>query len=333
VNAAPAHPAGASRPWAGVAAFAFTAAVLVVARLKAPFAILLADRFLPGTGWAQIALLAAYAGVLAMRLCSRPRDTRYRLWTWLAFSIVFFSQLLLGAAGIRKLLMTGVLHLPVPAVVIAGPIYRGGRLFMPILFVSTLLLVGPAWCSHLCYFGAWDALAASARRRAGRLAPAWSWLRVALFAATPLAAWLLRITGVGAQAAALAAIGFGAIGLALMAGFSTRNGAMVHCTGYCPLGLAAVLLGRLSAFRLRIHRRCDGCGKCIPACRYNALDAARIRARRPGYSCTLCGDCLGACPRQALEFRFPGLTAAGARSLFLVLAASLHAVFLGLARV
>ena len=324
---------GGPRPWAGAGAFALTAAVLTIARLKAPFTILLADRFLPGAGWGEVAVLAAYAGVLVLRLSSRPLDTRYRLRIWLGFSIVFFAQFLLGVSGIRQLLMTGVLHVPVPAVVIAGPIYRGERFFMPILFISTILLAGPAWCSHLCYFGGWDGLAAAVRRRAGRLPPVWTWLRVALFAATALAAWLLRATGVGGRAAALAAVGFGAVGLVIMAVFSTRRGAMAHCAGYCPLGLAAVLLGRISPFRLRFSPRCNGCGKCVPACRYSALDAARIRARKPGYSCTLCGDCLAACPEGALEFRFPGLTPAGARLLYLVIVVSLHAVFLGVARI
>ena len=44
VNAGPSRPAGGSRPrpWAGVGAFALTATVLAIARLKAPFTILLA---------------------------------------------------------------------------------------------------------------------------------------------------------------------------------------------------------------------------------------------------------------------------------------------------
>ena len=33
---------------------------------------------------------------------------------------------------------------------------RGGGLFMAILFSASVLLVGPAWCSWLCYIGAWD---------------------------------------------------------------------------------------------------------------------------------------------------------------------------------
>ena len=80
---------------------------------------------------------------------------------------MFFAQFVFGVAGVERLLMTGQLHVPVPAVVVAGPLYRGEGLFMPILFAATLLLVGPAWCSYLCYVGSWDGLAATARRHAG----------------------------------------------------------------------------------------------------------------------------------------------------------------------
>ena len=45
---------------------------------------------------------------------------------WLIFSIIFFTQLILGVAGVDKLLMTGKLHLPVPALIAAGPLYRAG---------------------------------------------------------------------------------------------------------------------------------------------------------------------------------------------------------------
>ncbi len=94
------------------------------------------------------------------------------------FSMVFFAQLLLGLAGIEKLLMTGKLHLPVPALIIAGPLFRGEGVFMLILFAATVLLVGPAWCSYLCYIGAWDNYAATAQKRPGRL-PSWRpWLRM-----------------------------------------------------------------------------------------------------------------------------------------------------------
>ena len=78
---------------------------------------------------------------------------------------------------------------------------------------------------------------------------------------------------------------------------------------------------------------CTECGRCTAACRYRALEPAHIRRRRPGLTCSLCGDCLAFCPESALSYRFFGLSPEAARRLFLVLAVSLHAVFLGVARI
>ena len=108
---------------------------------------------------------------------------------------------------------------------------------------------------------------------------------------------------------------------------------MVHCTAVCPLGLVSNLLGKISPFRVRISEACTGCRRCIGACRYGALDVAQVEQRRPGSGCTLCGDCLQSCDVGALSYRFLRLSPARARKLFLVLVVTLHAVFLGVARV
>ena len=318
---------------ASAIAFITTALILSLARTRAPFTILLADRFLPGTGWAEIVLLALYAAILTIKFSRRRDSSALRLGIWLAFSIVFFTQFILGIAGFQKFLMTGRLHIPVPAVVIAGPIYRGQRFFMPILFLSTIVLVGSAWCSHLCYIGAWDGLAALKHKRAGKLGPGWTWLRCGTFAATPAAAIMLRVFRVDSVTAGLVAIGFGVLGIGIMAVLSARVGVMVHCTSICPLGLAGNILGRINPFRVRISDACNECGRCFPVCRYNALDLARIQKRRPGYTCTLCGDCIGACKEDAISYSFPGLPRSGARLAFIILVVSLHAVFLGVARI
>ena len=334
-SSAAAHPARVARSkWAAaVATFLLTAGILSLARWKAPFSILLADRFLPGSGWIQIFALAMYGAFLINRMADRRDTAKIRLRIWLAFSIVFFAQFILGVAGFEKLLMTGRLHVPVPAVVIAGPIFRGERFFMPILFVSTIVLVGPAWCSHLCYIGAWDGLASTARRKGGSLSSGWTWLRFAVFAATPVAAVLLRLFGVSGSSAGIIAVGFGALGLAAMAGLSTRKGVMVHCTAICPLGVAGNLLGKVSPFRIRIGPSCTDCGRCTASCRYNALSTDRIKKRRPGYACTLCGDCIASCQTGAMGYTFFRASPSTSRLIFLTLAVSLHAVFLGVARI
>jgi len=318
------------------AAFALTAGLLALARSKASVPVLLADRFPPGAGWLEIALLALYAAWLTGRILDPRQHKRLRPRIWALFSAVFFGQLALGLGGLPDLLMTGRLHLPVPALIAAGPLFRGEGLFMPILFASTVLLVGPAWCSHLCYIGAWDDVCSRQGPRPPRvLPPRWTvGGRLATLTLTCGGALTLRAFGAPGLTAALLAGGFGLLGVGVMLFVSRRLGAMAHCTAFCPIGLVGNVLGRLAPWRMGISLdTCTRCGACARACRYSALTPPHIEAGRPGLSCTLCGDCVGACPHDAMHYRFPGLSAATARAAFLTLVAALHAVFLGVARI
>ncbi len=317
-----------------VAAFLLTFGLLSVVQLVVERPMLIAERFVAGAGWVESVVLAGYASWLIGMLYD-PRNTaawRRRLWTF--FSVVFFAQLLLGLAGIERFLMSGKLHLPIPAMILAGPLYRGSGLFMPILFTATVLLVGPAWCSYLCYIGSWDLNAAAARKRPVQL-PGWrNWARVGIVVAIVATALGLRLTGVPSLAATLAGLSAGLLGVAIMLLASRRTGTMVHCAMYCPIGLVADLLGKISPFRLRINDdTCTDCGACAIKCRYGALRPENIAARRPDLSCTLCGDCVSACRGRSIEYRFAGLSPRAARTLFLVMVVSLHAAFLGVARI
>ncbi len=311
--------------------FFLTAILLTVIQLKAPLPILLLERFLPGGGWLEVLLLPSYAAWIVGKMKDPRRAPKWRRWIWLAFSLVIFGQLFLGAMGFDRFLMTGELHPPVPAVIAAGPLFRGEGLFMPILFGATLLLIGPAWCSHLCYIGSWDHSASLSRKRPLPL-PRWTpWLRAAILCLVLGTALLLRGLGASGIAAAALALLFGLSGVLVMILVSRRMGAMVHCTVVCPMGLIANLIGKLSPFRIRIQEGCTDCGACTTACRYDALNAEHITRRKPGLYCTLCGDCLNRCKEGQIEYRFPGLRGSDARSLFLALTISLHAVFLGVA--
>jgi polyferredoxin len=316
-----------------LSASVLTAFILFFARWKVPFDIILLDRFLPGWGWLAIILMAVYSFFITHRMLSAVDTSRLRRTIWLAFSIVFFSQFILGVSGIEKLLMTGKLHIPVPAVVIAGPIYRGERFFMPILFLSTIVLTGPGWCSFLCYIGSWDGWLASAQKRASTRKPVWNIIRVILLSAVIITAILLRRFGVTGIAAALPAIGFGAAGVLIMVIVSARKGTMIHCTSFCPLGLTANIMGKISPFRLKIDKSCSSCGRCIPVCRYGALDMKKIERRRPGYTCTLCGDCISVCPENSLGYSFPGCSSSSSRTAYFVIVIALHAAFLAVARI
>lgn len=193
---------------------------------------------------------------------------------------------------------------PVPALIVAGPLYRVEGLFMPILF------------------------AASARVRRFTI-----WGRGGTLVLAVVVALGLRAAGVtGYEAVCWAAL-FGLAGVGIMVILSRRAGIMVHCATFCPMGLVANVLGRINPLRLRLGPDCTRCGACAPRCLYGALLPGDIKRSKPGLCCTLCGDCLGACDHGRLGYRLPGLSPQAARRVFLVLAVSLHAVFLGVARI
>ncbi len=319
------------------AIFIISVVLLVLARELAPVPVLLADRFLPGAGWLQILVFGLYAAWVGNLLLARSRSSiKARSRVWALFSLVFFVQLALGLGGVQSFLMTGDLHIPVPALIAAGPVYRGGQdLFMPILYLVSLILLGPAWCSYLCYIGAWDdQLSRFGPQRTQQLS-AWAThgLRTMILLLVLGGAYLLSIGGFAASSAALLAICFGLFGVAVMLFFSSKTGNMVHCTVYCPLGLVSNVLGKLNPFRIRISSGCNNCGACIRVCRYSALSSQQLALGRPNLNCTLCGDCVQACPESVLEYRFWTIDPEKARILFIVLASSLHAIFLATARV
>lgn len=323
----------AKRISASAVTFGLIFSALAVVQVKVQPSMLLAERFVPGLGWLEIAFLAVYGAVLCRVMLDPAQARRWRGRIWLLFSIVFFGQLILGLSGLDIFLMTGELHLPVPALILAGPVYRGEGFFMPVLFLSTVFLVGPAWCSHLCYIGAWDHLAAG-RNRGQEDLPKWApYLRAAILVMTLVLALGLRMAGTSWSIGFALAAGFGLAGVGLMMFESRRRKQMVHCAVFCPMGLVSDLVGKLNPFRIRISSGCTKCGVCSSACRYGALRKEDIEKRKPGLSCSLCGDCISSCRHKQLSYTFPGLSDRAARVLFLILTVSTHSVFLGLARI
>ena len=131
----------------------------------------------------------------------------------------------------------------------------------------------------------------------------------------------------------LLAIGFGVIGLGIILLVSRKEGRMVHCTAYCPIGTIVNLTRFVNPFRLTIDQNsCTECMVCTTTCKYDALNRSDIEARKPGLTCTLCGDCLSSCHAGSLKYRFPGLTSRNARMLYLFITISLHAATMALAR-
>jgi polyferredoxin len=227
--------------------------------------------------------------------------------------------------------MTGSLHLPVPALIVAGPLYRGEGFFMPLLLLSTLILVGPAWCSWLCYIGNWDFLVSQSRRKPSELPRYYNYIRISLFAALVLVTLFLRFSGFSTSFAVFCGAAFGLGGVAVMILVSRKKGYMVH-VNLCPAGLITNLVGKINPFRIRIGNGCTDCFSRMRACSME-LDKKHYQEAQARIDLPLCGDCAAACKDSRIGYHFPGISSVAARKAFLTLVVVLHAVFLGMARI
>lgn len=316
-------------------AFFLTLILIAFPFVKIDFPVLLLERFLPGYGWLQIGLMSLYSAFIADKLLDRKKTQKWRRIIWTTFSVVFFSQLLFGLLGVDKMLMTGDLHLPIPAVILAGPLYRWESSIMIFLFIGSMLLLGPGWCSYLCYFGVWDNKAADAKKRPKKMPKYSQILRVSFLILVIAASVGMNVFGVPGVYAAGAGLFFGISGTGLMLFWSRKKGVMTHCTTYCPIGLFAVILGKISPFRMMINDSCTDCMRCTTVCRYNALSKQDVRNRKPNINCTLCGDCVSVCDveESAINYRYFKMKPETARKFYIVMAASLHTVFMAIGRV
>jgi len=307
--------------------------LLLFVQWKVENPMLLAERFVTGGGWFQVLAMGIYGAVLAWHMQDPLKVQAWRKYSWFTFSLVFFSQLLLGLLFSEKFLMSGKLHLPVPMMILAGPIYRGHTSVMTILFLSTVILSGPAWCSQLCYFGAIDNLAAGGKTRRTPIRNKWA-LKWTVLILIIFAALTLRLMHAPVLTATLLAGGFGVVGLGLILIISRKEGSMVHCTAYCPVGTVVNLTRFVSPFRMFIdNNSCTDCMACTTSCKYDALNQTHIAARKPGLTCTLCGDCLSSCHSGSIKYRFLRLSPIASRNLYLLITISLHAATMALARI
>lgn len=293
---------------------------------------LLLERLFSGGGYIQIAAIAFFAAVLEYNMLQPERSGQWRRISWSLFSAIFFLQLILGIAADRVFLMTGELHLPVPALIISGPLYRGELSVMTLIFLSAVLLSGPAWCSQYCYFGAIDSAFAGKRKASSPQAHRLALKNSFLFLAISIAL-LLRISGAGKEMALAAGIVTGVAGLLIIAFISRRRGKMIHCTIWCPVGTLVSYIKIINPFRMRIEESCTSCMRCTTVCRYDALSRTDIANRKPGMTCTLCGDCLTTCKSASITYKFPGLQTESARKLYVTVTVVIYSLVLSMARI
>lgn len=314
-----------------VIAFLIVVAILIPVHTRVERPMLMLERLLPGYGWIEILLLGLYAGFIVYKMLFSGDTAKWRLRIWTLFSVVFFGQLIFGLSGLDVFLMTGTLHFPIPAVILAGPVYRLEIGFMPILFLSTLILSGPAWCAQLCYFGALDGLASSGKKPRPLVNK--SKIRWTILLVVILMAIMLRLFNAAPFWVLVLTAAFGIGGLLVIFFRSRKRGLMSHCTEYCPIGVMVSYLKFVNPFRVVIQSDCTYCRLCFTHCPYDALTLEDLKTGRPGITCTYCGDCMKSCKKDFIQYKLFNLEPALAKKIWFVLTVSLHAVFLGLARI
>ncbi len=312
--------------------FLLTFLLLAIVQIKMERPMILAERFFEGAGWIEIAIIALYGSLVAFKMQDPDNVPYWRKITWSIFSVIFFSQLILGLSGLDKFLMTGKLHLPVPMMILGGPIYRGHLSVMTILFLSTVILTGPAWCSHLCYFGAFDNLASSGKTSREILKHK-SAIKSSILILVIAMAIILRWFNVSLQASTIIAACFGIGGIGIMLLISSKRKKMVHCVMYCPIGTIVNITKGINPFRMYIDQSCTLCMHCTKFCKYDALNPSDIRNGKPSLTCTLCGDCLAGCQHNSIKYKFFKLNHSSSRNLYLLLTISFHAACIALARI
>ncbi len=312
--------------------FTLTFILLSFVQIKVARPMILAERFVKGAGWIEIFIVACYGAFVVFKMQDPGNVPKWRKISWTLFSIIFFSQLVIGLAGFDKFLMSGKLHLPIPMMILGGPIYRGQLSVMTILFLSTVVLTGPAWCSQLCYFGAFDNLASGGKTSKEILRYKGA-IKTTILALVITMALVLRWFNVPLFTSTLIAAGFGISGISIMIIFSLKKKKMVHCVMYCPIGTIVNVFKNVNPFRMYIDQSCNLCMNCTKFCKYDALNTIDIKNSKPSITCTLCGDCLAGCHHNSIKYKFLKMKPENARKLYLILTISLHAACLAMARI
>lgn len=205
---------------------------------------------------------------------------------------------------------------------------------MIILFFSTVLIAGPAWCSHLCYFGSLDAVASRAggvkKDRKSGIIPV---VKYSFLLIIVVVALVLRLVRASSGAATLLAVLTGVVGLLVISLISLRKGVMFHCTHYCPIGTIVNHIKYISPFRFGFTSGCTKCNACIKGCSYMALNEKAVKSGKVDITCTYCGDCLNYCRHKGLGYSFAGLSPEASEKLWIIVTVSLHTLFLAVARI
>jgi len=190
------------------------------------------------------------------------------------------------------------------------PLYAGGTLG---LFSS---LLGRAYCSWFCPFGAFQEIISALNRKKRKL-PSVPWIKFAVLAGVLALAYMTaetvfcRFCQSGSLFATLPYlitqslnpiplgvwIHFATLILVILAVFIFGK---IWCRYLCPLGAVFGGFNKVSALSMKVDlSSCSGCKMCLNSCPMEIKD---VNAIGSSTDCIRCGKCIEVCSRKAIRF-------------------------------
>jgi ferredoxin-type protein NapH len=202
---------------------------------------------------------------------------------------------------------------------------------MILIWFWATILIGKGWCSWGCFYGGWDNLFSSIRKkpilrikestsRKLRSLPYAMMASIALLSVvllipvfcaylcpfktitefqqvTSFVSWIVFIITV---------VGFFGFCIFLPFLFGRR----IWCTYLCPFGAFQALIGKVfKVFRLKIDKeKCIDCKQCINECRICGITEDSFNKKTFTMYCTNCGACIDQCPKKAIKVSIFGST-------------------------
>ena len=213
-----------------VSVFLFVGFMLTMIQLKVEMPMLLLERFFKGGGWIEIVAVSFFGAFVVHKMQNVRESGRWRKIIWTIYS-VWFCPTFLGIFASDIFLLSGNFICRFKRIDCL-PIFRWQKSIMTLLFLSTIVLTGPAWCSQLCYFGAIDNAFSKGKPVRGPLKNKMVYKHGVLLLVI-LGAILARVFNLSMTWAAVAGISFGLAGFVVMILF--RSGLTTYGSLFCIL--------------------------------------------------------------------------------------------------
>ncbi|MGM0595494.1 MAG: 4Fe-4S binding protein [Myxococcota bacterium] len=280
-----------------------------------------------------IPFLALYSLTFTLFLSQKNPELRKKNIFWYILSLAFFGQLILGIFYSSQFLKNGNIFIPYPALQIIRPFLNHTGYIYLFIFIISIIITGPVWCSHICPLGIWDYQLGNNKKKVHSPQSIFLVGKILIFLTFIILLQLYLLDVLSLKASVI--ISFALVWVLVVTGgiLSKKTGYAVHCSSFCPVGFIATQVSRFSLFRIKRGKNSKTSNKNSDKsrlCRYGALKSNN-KTIKPGLQCTCCLDCIdGDQQYRVTFFKHQGIFVF---RVFCALTAAFHTLFLAFVRI